>query len=247
MEVCKVIEKKSSFFVHGAAVFFLVAGLAYSFYLGNELRYPDERQYFAIAKNLVNGLGYTMDGQNPTALRTPGYPLFLAFFIKLGASVIFLRWLNFVALALCVYLVRSILRRFDAGPGAAISALYLIGYAVLFYTAGTLYSQTLFTLLLLCIVRITADRDLSGFEAVLFGLFSGLIILVHPTAIFIPPLIFFWIFRPGRWRIIPKVALSALIAAACLSIWAYRNYKVFDAFVPISTHGGDTLYIGNNE
>ena len=40
--------------------------------------------------------------------------------------------------------------------------------------------------------------------------------------------------------------VSALIVIACSSIWAYRNYMAFDAFVPLSTHGWDTFYAGNN-
>ena len=37
-----------------------------------------------------------------------------------------------------------------------------------------------------------------------------------------------------------------LIVIACFSIWTYRNYQVFGVFIPLSTHGGDAFYAGNN-
>jgi len=47
----------------------------------------DEIEYYTIAKNLADGKGYSLNAQepfNPTLLREPGYPLFLAFMLKVG-------------------------------------------------------------------------------------------------------------------------------------------------------------------
>ncbi len=244
--IISFLDRHQNAVIHLTALFFLVAGLGYSFYLGNEIRFPDEKQYFKIAQNLAAGNGFTINGIDPTAIFPPVYPLFLALFIKLGAPVFMLRYLNFIALALSVYIIRSILNQEKAQSGSALSAILLAGYGVLFYTAGTLYTQTLYTLTLLCIVRLVIVPDFDYPKTILLGLLSALIIMIHPTGVFIPPLVVIWLFYPRNYHIIKKGTVAALIAVACISIWSYRNYKTFDRFIPITSHGGDTLYIGNN-
>lgn len=240
------LEKYQKVIIHSATLFFLVGGFCYSLYLGNDLRFPDERKYYSLAVNLVKGNGYTIDGENPTAILTPGYPLFLSIFVKFGASPIFLRYLNFIALALCLYVIKKILDRESTKSGLALSSLLLAGYGVLFYTAGTLYPQTIFTLLLLLIFWLVTGKKFTYLHATIFGFLSALMIMLHSTALFIPPLIVLWLFAPKNWHIMKKAFVSALIVVACTSLWAYRNYKVFDAFIPLSTHGWDTFYAGNN-
>lgn len=232
--------------VHLSALFILIAGLGYSLYLGNNLTYPDAKRYYSIAVNIVDGNGYSMNGSDPTAFLTPGYPLFLALFIKSGASIIVLRYLNFIILALSIYVVRSILNNSNAKAGAPLSAVLLVGYGVLFYTAGTLYTQTLYTLLLLLNIRLAIVPHFRYGHAVLLGILSATIIMVHPTGVFIPPLIVLWLLFPGNWHIIGKGVVGALVALVCILPWSYRNYTTFDAFIPITSHGADTLYIGNN-
>mgnify|MGYP007051337546 CR=1 len=100
----------------------LLCGLGYSLYLGDALRFPDEGQYYRIAVHLAAGDGYTLDGVTPTAIRPPGYPLFLALFVRLGAPVIGLRYLNFIMLALAPLLIRGILRSEGAEQGSGLAA-----------------------------------------------------------------------------------------------------------------------------
>jgi hypothetical protein len=240
------MENRQNFVVHGTAFIILLAGLLYSIHLGNHLIYPDAKLYYAIAVNVAGGHGYSLNGIEPTAYFTPGYPLFLALFLKCGASIIVLRYLNFIILAACVYVVRSILRSSNGAAGAPLSAILLLSYGVLFYTAGTLYTQTLYTLLLLLNIRLAIVPRFGYRHALLLGILSALIIMVHPTGVLIPPLIVLWLFFPANRHIIGKGAFAALVAVVCISPWAYRNYQLFDRFIPITSHGADTLFVGNN-
>ncbi len=242
----KFLSKRSDIIVHLAALFFLSAGFCYSLYLGDVIRFPDERQYYQIGLNLVAGNGYSINGTEPTAIFPPIYPLFLALFIRLGAPIFLLRFLNFIALSLCAYVIRSILRHEKAQCGAGVSAILMISYGVLFYTAGTLYTQTIYTLILLIIIRLAIVKNFGYRQAVMLGLLSALLIMTHPTGVFIPPLVVLWLFFPRNYPMIGKGIVAAIVAVMCISIWSYRNYKVFDRFIPITSHGGDTLYIGNN-
>ena len=91
--------------------FVVVSGILYSISLGDNLRYSDERVYYTFATNIVNNHHYSLDGENPTAYRLPGYPLILSLFMLLGADVIHHRILNFISLGLCIYFLYKILEQ----------------------------------------------------------------------------------------------------------------------------------------
>ncbi len=240
------LKKRQNLILHLVSILLIVCGFTYSYLLGNELRFPDEKAYYTYATNLTQGLGYTLDGEHPSSWRTPGYPVFLSIFVYFGAKPVFLRGLNFIALSGCLYLISSILKRSGAVTGAGLSAILILGYGVLFYTAGTLYPQTLFSLFLLLLVRIAICPQFSYFHALFFGIVGAILIMLHPTAVFIPPLIIVCLILPNNWNIIPRGIVSGIVIILCFAPWVYRNYLIYDAFIPISAHGGDTLYWGNN-
>ncbi|MDH4318629.1 MAG: hypothetical protein OEV64_09590, partial [Desulfobulbaceae bacterium] len=181
-KILSFIETNGSRIFFISTLFILIGGLGYSLYLGDDLRFPDERHYHLLAENLAGGLGYTFDGVTPSAWRTPGYPLFLAVFIKMGCSIGLLRYLNFLALAGGLIIIRSILRLEKHQGGTSISSLLILGYPVLFYTAGTLYPQTVFTFLLLTLFRLIITPRYGWIHGTLFGLVSAALIMLHPTA-----------------------------------------------------------------
>ena len=243
-----ITERYGNTVFHGAALFFLIGGMAYSFLRGECLNFPDERQYFAIAQNLASGNGFSLDGASSTALFPPVYPLVMAAFLKMGASIPLLRFMNFVFLTSSLYVIRSILRHERTESGVGLCALLMTAYGVLFYTAGTLYPQTLFTLILLLLVRCALNRNADITCTIFFGILCALLMAVHSTGVFIPPVAGLWIIFSSndRKRTFKRVFISALVATACISLWTIRNYTVFHRFIPLTTHGGDTLYIGNN-
>ncbi len=240
------LDRHRDLVVHLVVLTLLSCGLGYSLYLGNSLRFYDPVRYHRVALNLATGHGYSLDGVNPTAFFTPAYPFLLALFIKLGASIVGLRYLNFIFLAASVYVIRSILKTLQAEAGAPVAAILLAGYGVLFYTAGTLYPQTLFTLVLLLLIRLVLVPDFFWKHAVLLGILSALLILVHPSGIFVPPLLVFWLALTRSWHMLGKGIVGGLVAVACILPWTCRNYLAYHKFIPVTTHGADTLYIGNN-
>lgn len=46
---------------------------------------------------------------------------------------------------------------------------------------------------------------------------------------------------------VSRFLISLSILAILVSPWAYRNYTLYDAFIPMSTNGGATLWMGNQE
>src|SRR5947209_16106372 len=130
----------------------IVAGVLYSLVLGERLLYPDESEYLQLARSLATQGRYSLDGIHPTAARPPGYPLILTPVIALGGSVFATRLLNFLALAASLALLHRLLRRHGFPIAAIIGPALVLGYPILFYTAGTLYPQTVGTTLLLLVL-----------------------------------------------------------------------------------------------
>ena len=51
------------------------------------IRFPDEREYLTLAENLAFRHLFSYDGVTPSSLHSPGWPLFLAPWVRLGLSV----------------------------------------------------------------------------------------------------------------------------------------------------------------
>jgi len=229
----------------------VLSGAVYSLRLGSALRFVDERDYYAIAQNLVHGRGYSLNGVTATAFRPPGYPLFLTLFIALGANVVILRILNFVILAASMLLLYRFVHGRSDWIGAAAAPVLCAGYMVLFYTAGTLYPQTLAGLLLVIAMSVLASNKLGWLSSgLLLGLLFGMLVLSVIHFFFSLAVVAIWILvARTEWRRgarLGSVAVMATIAALIVGIWVLRNERALGAPV-LTTNAGITLLHGNSE
>jgi len=225
------------------AALLVAAGSLYSLRLGNTLRFSDERDYWAIATNITEKGMYSLDGSQPTAYRPPGYPLWLAMIRWLGGGISAARIANFALLAATVLLLFVLLHRVHSSRAGAVASLLVCLYPVLFYTAGTLYPQTLTGFLLVAFLYlILLNSNIS--RAVLAGLVMGWLTLTTPVTLFVlltvSPLL--WK-RKGGWQIFAVVVLGT---GVCIGAWTLRNYLTLRALIPLSTNSGINLLLGNS-
>lgn len=243
-----MIERNSDRFLYFLVTLFLILGSAYAVYLGNTLRfYPDEWDYRDLAQNLVTTGMYTLDGKQPTAYRPPGYPVYLATMAFLGGKVVHFRLMNFLALAIVICCVYKILKKQSTPLAASIGALLVIGYPLAFYTAGTLYPQTLAAALFLLTLYFFTCRAMKSLDYFLSGLFLGCLILTVPAFTFVLVVFTVWLLlvppnRPSKGWVIVFIPVLLLLGG-----WTVRNYLVFDTFVFVSTNEGENLLAGNSE
>jgi hypothetical protein len=229
----------------------VLIGAVYSLRLGNALRFVDEKDYCAIAQNLIHGRGYSLDGVTPTAFRPPGYPLFLALFVALGANVVILRILNFIILAVSTLLLYRFVRGRSNCIGAASAPVMCAAYAVLFYTAGTLYPQTLAGLLLVVAITVLASSKL-GWRSLglLLGVLFGWLALSVIHFLFSLAIVAIWMLvARTEWRPVVRlgsVAIMVAVAAAMVGGWVLHNERALGEAV-LTTNGGITLLHGNSE
>src|SRR5262245_62833830 len=79
------------------------------------------------------------------------------------------------------------------------------------------------------------------------GLLLGFAILTRPNAGLMVPLAALWAYQfRGRPRILRLTLTIPLMSLLVLTPWTYRNYVVLNAFIPISTGGGDVFLGANN-
>jgi hypothetical protein len=103
-------------------------------------------------------------------------------------------------------------------------------------------------LLLISIYLIMREGVLS---VLLAGFVFGVATLAKAQSFFLPGFILFSVFiaapsRVSLFRLTKKMCVVYVTATLVIIPWSYRNYVVFDAFIPVSTNGGWTLLTGNN-
>ena len=225
----------------------LLFGFIYSSFLGNHLRFYDEKEYLGLGQNLTNHSIYSLDGENPTAYRPPFYPLYISFFLDLGADIAFLRFMNFLFLGLSLILTWKILENRGKSAAGHLSSWMIIGYPVLFYASGTLYPQILASFLLLLFLYLIGEKKMAKNRVFLAGIVYGALILTVPIflIVLLPVLIWWWFpMRSGRR---PSVALILIPVVIIGGTWVFRNYLVFQQFPVISSNSGYNLLLGNSE
>jgi len=242
------LERNKYKIVTSLTVAVFLAGLFYSSYLGDALRYlPDEAEYVTLAHHLSEEGFYSIDGEVPTAYRPPGYPALLSILSLFGGGILHFRFLNFLLLGGCVFLTGWILFQQGFPLGGVLGSLMVIAYPVLFYTAGTLYPQTLAAFLFLIVLKIYTKDQIRPLHHLIGGGLFGFLVLTVPTFFFAFVAIGAWIWVYKRPQLVRYATLSFAAMLLVVGVWTARNYSIFDAFTFVSTNSGENLLVGNSE
>jgi 4-amino-4-deoxy-L-arabinose transferase-like glycosyltransferase len=225
----------------------LVTGVVYSIYLGDKIRYDDEREYDRLATHLVQEHIYSFDGVNPSAFRPPGYPFILAGLKWMGLPISTGRILNFLLLAVTVWFVYRILLIKGSPLAASLGAVIVTGYPLFFYAAGTLFPQTIAAFFMMWILYLLLIKEFGFCNQLLLGILLGYSILTIPTFAFFIPVILAWFILRRQFQPLRQALLVILVCCLFVGSWSLRNYLVFNRFVPISANSGLMLLLGNSE
>jgi 4-amino-4-deoxy-L-arabinose transferase-like glycosyltransferase len=229
------------------AALIIVAGVAYSYRLGDTLRTVDERHYFYLANNLAETGMFTLDRETPNAFRAPGYPIMLAPFLYLGAAPVHVRILNFFLLAATLILFHRLLARLFSMQTATLTVLLLSGYPILLYQAGSIYPESLGTLYLVVLLYCITLFPRKTWAHVVGGLLLGLLILTIPAFIFSVPLFALWLLYYHGKSAFARYCLALALLVLVTGAWSVRNTVAFGQFVFISANAGKNLLYGNSE
>ncbi|MDA0335062.1 MAG: glycosyltransferase family 39 protein [bacterium] len=226
---------------------------------GVEVPPQDTPDYDEIAHNLLAGEGFVASsnwfGHELRAWRAPLYPVFLVvIYASIDDSHMAVRLVQAALGAATVALVYLLTWRLRA-EAAAIAGWLAALYEPLITSANEVMTEVLFTTLLVAGVALAIEsRHRSSWRwPMVAGLLLGLATLTRPVGLLAVPAIIAvaaWEDLRGwrawrRW--LPFLgSLSAGVIVAMLP-WTARNARVFNAFVPVSTHGGFIVARSNAE
>jgi hypothetical protein len=189
-------------------------------------------------------------GFSPLRLRfvfhPPLYLYFLGVPFALTGSLAAVQYLQCLVGALLVPALGLAGRSGFSESAGLVAAGFAALYPELVWFAAHFWAETLFTLLLWWAIErlVASDARGSAPAALAAGALFGLAVLTRETVLYFVPLAALWL----AWRRPGGVRRAALFVATALLVvlpWTLRNYRVFDAFVPVSTAGALNLWQGN--
>ena len=245
-------------FVLAAAAVAIVARLAFGLgYWNNERLNRDEVEYLSLARSLTHTFTYDFDeyvkkGPVEGFGRAPGYPVFLALIgagrefadtvpasVKIAQSIV-----GGVGVFLIGWAAWRMAGRRPAMAAAAIAAIY----PPLIWISAFVYSEAVFWPIAIALALVfnrtlAQPRSTMWKSAILFGIVTGLALLVRAaTGPFVP--------LAGLWLLWKRQFAAAAGFAAGLAIvltpWTIRNYEHHGRFVLVASDGGVTFWTGNN-
>jgi hypothetical protein len=211
-----------------------------------------------IAKNLVDGRGFTYDfyGLRPDQpLQSFIPPLFVVLVYAI------LRWTVSPVTNLAV--VQAILSSLVCGAiyivalelsrkrsVALVAALAAVCYPVLIIMVNVPHSLITHTVVLTWALAITVllPRRSGWGWAAAGGILWGLLVLGRPALLGFMPFVVLWVWlnRNSRYGWLKSSVVIALALILVILPWTIRNYRIHGQFVSIATNGGFNFWNGNN-
>lgn len=229
----------------------------------------DPDSYLGIAQNLAAGRGFSIpETSTPTAFRPPLYPLLLTPFsgeqvwgraalnLIASAGAIWFLWrtgfhlgLNLAgrSLSTLLYCIDPLLVRYSSLPMTESVCSFLTALLIWQLTrpGGKCWSDNL---------DADSRRESASVIDAMTGAFLGFCVLTRPT---------YWVFavlfgaytawkcrnrsRIENWNITKRLLVSGCGLAIIISPWVLRNAFALGTPILMTTHGGYTILLGNNE
>lgn len=209
----------------------------------------DSRIYDLLARSLLGGLGFALEGGAPTAVFTPGYPIFLAsVYGAIQPDPIVARCAHLLlGLGFVLLVVRFGALCLDP-RSAIVAGLVAAVYPPFFWLPGRLLSENLALPITVAAAIATVMTVKKGSHrwATLAGVLLGAGILARGAGIFLAAVLAVGmaVFGAKGLRRLNAAALVATTLVSCLltvSPWLLRNASVLGSPV-LTTHSGITLY-----
>lgn len=221
---------------------------------GAEFSGRDADAYRQLAAELHATGQYALDGQ-PTALRPPLYPLLLAAAMgRNPQSDIPIAALHLALGAVTVLATWGAARRYGMGRGASVAAALVLVDPILVNQSRLVMSETAAACCAaLCLWSLGAYfQRRSAAWAVASGASLGLAAVCRPEffpfALLVAVTLFLNAAKHSERGLHVRHALALLlVAAAPVAAWTVRNVVALGRPVPLTTHGGYTLLLANND
>ncbi|MDD3643451.1 MAG: hypothetical protein PHQ19_08330 [Candidatus Krumholzibacteria bacterium] len=213
----------------------------------------DPDMYGHLASRIAAGESYSLPGRDtPTAMRPPLYPLVLSPIYAAGLGETAAPLLLYAAIdaAACLALYALALSIGAPRRAALLAALCWALYLPQAASQTRLWAEPLAALLataaLWAITSAARGGDRRRF--LLGGTLFGLGALAHSTLLpiaLVTAVVAAFASTGGLRARFGRIALTLAACAAVITPWTLRNAAALGAFVPATTHGGQTVWEGN--
>ena len=218
----------------------------------------DAAAYDVLTRNLVSGVGYSLDPDPPSVLDKVNYsaywpvgtPAVYAGFISLtGGYRVPIVAVNILTAMLTIALVMRLAGEWFGGRAGTVSGVFLALLPGQFMFVTLMVSELMFAMgVVLSLWLWTRAAWPFWLRVVLTGLVLGGTCLVRPTALLFPFLfVLVRVVHEGHWK---QTVAGAAVAAAVMGLvilpWTLRNQRVLGEAVLVSTNAGPNLWMGNS-
>lgn len=211
----------------------------------------DFATYQEIAVNIFNHAGHSFRGM-AVAWQGPAYPLALGYIYRLAGdtNVLLGKLFNATLSVLTLIMLYFLLRRMSKNRfficGAYTLAAFLPNFLAYNNVIGT---EVFFTFLFILILLLQVSAFQNWLRIPLLGVLIGAAALTKPFFLAYPLVaaLYVWLKERDVKKTAVVVAVLLVAASAVVAPWAYRNYRKFGRFIPVSYNSGYVLYINNND
>ena len=238
-------------------------------YNSDYLPVSDANFYYETAKSLSQGYGYAHDGKL-TARWPVGWPAFLSLAFRVFGPHVFVGQLLQLILSILVLILTYLIaqKQFCNKKISLLAVTIMAFFPNQIVYPATLFSDILLQFVFLLLVYLTIfimnDIEIRGIKGnkffstivisslllyVLVGIVFGLSLYVKPILIGFPIIyiVAFSFYNKLEFKHYIVSLLVIYFVGIVLHIpWVYRNYKLYNDLVFVSTNGGVNLHIGNN-
>ncbi|MHC5057599.1 MAG: ArnT family glycosyltransferase [Planctomycetota bacterium] len=229
----------------------------------------DGEDYYELAANVAAGRGYVVDRVRwfepprplpaPDFCRPPLLPLTLAVFYSflpdsLWLATAFIAAIGAAGACVCALLARKLWGEASFAPALALAGAWPV---FVFFSAFLATEAPMILALagvMLAMVSLARDaeapRGRLAWRSALTGVLLGLSALVRPTMLVGFGLVPLWAWMALRATRARRVLVAGIVlAAACATVapWTARNYATSGDLIPVTSFGGYTFWLGNNE
>jgi len=249
-------------------VIYSIAGLAFilriaASYFIADIQTPEMWEFGMIARNLLNGEGFTFEALTknvPSAFMPPGLPYiyYLVFYLigDSSAGYFFILFLNSILASLTVILLYRLTCIYFNRTIAIISALFTAISPVYIYSATSFNSIVIYQFLLILslllfskiygkVYTISGDANRVSMKyIILLGFVSGIFLYFRAEALVFILFITFYLLKN---KFVTLSVVYFFICVILISPWTIRNYITFGKIIPVSTSFGYNFYTGHGD
>jgi 4-amino-4-deoxy-L-arabinose transferase-like glycosyltransferase len=207
-----------------------------------------------IAAAIAAGLGFSAPYSGapiaPTAQQPPLYPVMLSAVFKVfGIYSVPSLWaailINILAGAVTAVLLYHVGKRhFSENVGILASWFWVLPWAFQTRAFSVSLTNAYLAALGVTILFLWLPQTLTtGWRWLLFGIYSGLLVLLQPSILTIVVAYGIWLARSHIHS--RRVLLSLVGLLLTLTPWTIRNYEAFGRFIPLRDNFGLELWVGN--